>query len=70
MCVCSLLSDFSVYGIHVFVRYCLNTLLLSDDFKRLPRTQTFENNVGKGENTGYQHFLLFPLCFLLNQREI
>ena len=25
----------------------------------------FENNVGKGENAGYQHFLLFPLCFLL-----
>ena len=23
-----------------------------------------ENNVGKGENTGYQHFLLFPQCFL------
>ena len=22
-----------------------------------------ENNVGKGENAGYQHFLIFPLCF-------
>ena len=22
-----------------------------------------ENNVGKGENGGYQHFLLFPQCF-------
>ena len=22
-----------------------------------------ENNMGKGENAGYQHFLLFPLCF-------
>ena len=22
-----------------------------------------ENIVGKGENTGYQHFLLFPQCF-------
>ena len=22
-----------------------------------------ENNVGKGENAGYQHFLLFPKCF-------
>ena len=22
-----------------------------------------ENIVGKGENTGYQQFLLFPLCF-------
>ena len=24
----------------------------------------FENNVGKGENAGNQHFLLFPQCFL------
>ena len=23
-----------------------------------------EKSVGKGENTGYQHFLLFPQCFL------
>ena len=22
-----------------------------------------ENSVGKGENAGYQHFLLFPYCF-------
>ena len=22
------------------------------------------NTVGKGENAGYQHFLLFPQCFL------
>ena len=22
-----------------------------------------ENIVGEGENAGYQHFLLFPLCF-------
>ena len=25
----------------------------------------FENIVGKGENAGNQHFLLFPQCFLL-----
>ena len=24
---------------------------------------TIENNVVKGENAGYQHFLLFPRCF-------
>ena len=24
---------------------------------------TVENIVGKGENIGYQHFLLFPQCF-------
>ena len=25
----------------------------------------FENNMGKGENAGNQHFLLFPQCFTL-----
>ena len=24
----------------------------------------FENIVGKGENAGHQHFLLFPQCFI------
>ena len=27
---------------------------------------TVENIVGKGENAGYQHFLLSPQCFLKN----
>ena len=29
------------------------------------RKKAFENIVGKGENTGNQHFLIFPGCFLL-----
>ena len=29
--------------------------------------KTFENIVVKGENACNQHFLLFPLCFLLYQ---
>ena len=33
------------------------TLKLKFALKRI------ENIVGKGENTGYQHFLLFPQCF-------
>ena len=28
-----------------------------------------ENTLGKGENNGNQHFLLFPQCFILDQRE-
>ena len=32
--------------------------------------KALENTVGKGENAGNQHFLLFPQCFLLYQREI
>ena len=28
------------------------------------RKEAFENILGKGENAGNQHFLLFPKCFL------
>ena len=30
----------------------------------------FENILERGENAGNQHFLLFPQCFLLHQRQI
>ena len=33
------------------------------------RKMPFERTVGKGENAGKQHFLLFPQCFLLYQEE-
>ena len=33
------------------------------------KKQPFENTVGKGENAGTQHFLLFPQCFLTFQRQ-
>ena len=32
--------------------------------------KAFENIVGKGENAGDRHFLLFPQSFLSGQREI
>ena len=40
----------------------------ADDTSNVARIMIFlldrvENTVGKGENAGYQHFLLFPLCF-------
>ena len=35
------------------------------------KKKALENTVGKEENAGNQHFLLFPQCFLfLSQREI
>ena len=42
--------------------------VFSDDKINVNRKLKFdsgriENIVGKGENAGYQHFLLFPLCF-------
>ena len=35
-----------------------------------PTKKPFENIVGKGENAGNQHFLLFPQCFLPFTRQI
>ena len=32
------------------------------------RKMPFENILGKGENAGNQHFLLFPQCFLPYQK--
>ena len=29
-----------------------------------------ENIVGKGENAGYQHFLLFPQCTMFSKRPL
>ena len=33
------------------------------------KEEDLENTLGKGENACNQHFLLFPHCFLLYQRE-
>ena len=33
------------------------------------KKKALENTMGKGENAGNQHFLLFPQCFLLYLRE-
>ena len=34
------------------------------------KKKAFENIVGKGENAGNQHFLLFPQCFLFFPTQI
>ena len=39
---------------------CISWLTLHYTLKKMP----FEKTEGKGENAGYQHFLLFPQCFL------
>ena len=48
----------------------VNSFSHNSDFKRPYRRGTFENIVGKGENDGNQHFLLFPQCFLPFQRQV
>ena len=35
-----------------------------------PTERSFENILGKGENAGNQHFLLFPQCFLSFTKQI
>ena len=42
----------------------VNSLPHSPDLTPLEK-KALENIVGKGENAGNQHFLLFPQCFLL-----
>ena len=32
--------------------------------------KAFENIVGKEENAGYQHFLLFPQCLISYERQL
>ena len=33
-------------------------------FENIMESSSFESIMGKGENAGNQHFLLFPQCFL------
>ena len=49
----------------------LNILLFTIQSRLLTtlKKKALENTVGKGENAGNKHFLLFPQCFLLHQRE-
>ena len=39
-------------------------------FNNLEKKKPVENIVRKGENAGYQHFLLFPQCFLPIPKQI
>ena len=56
-------------GRNVPNHYPIDCLKLFTTQSRLLSTlgkKPFENTVGKGENAGDQHFLLFPQCFLHN----
>ena len=47
-----------------------NPLPLNPDFLTTLEKKPFENIVGKEENAGNQHFLLFPHCFLTFPKQI
>ena len=46
----------------------VNSLPHNPDFND-PKEEGFGKTLGKGENAGNQHFLLFPQCFLFYQRK-
>ena len=41
----------------------MNKMNVTQQFKFVLERDQVENILGKGENAGYQHFLLFPKCF-------
>ena len=41
----------------------INSLILNPCVLTNPKYKAFENIVGKGENAGNQHFLIFPTMF-------
>ena len=53
-------------------RFAVKSELFTTQSRLLTTSEkkTFENIVGKGENAGNQHFLLFPQCFLPVPKQI
>ena len=47
-----------------------NPLPHNPDFLTTLKKTPFENIVGKWENAGNQHFLIFPQCFNPSQKEL
>ena len=58
----SILQLTDSYGRNPRVNF--NSLSNNPNFKRPETEKPFESIVGKGENAGIKHFLLFPQCFL------
>ena len=49
---------------YIWRKGLINSLPHNPDFLTTQGKKLFENTLGKGENAGNQHFLLFPQCFL------
>ena len=60
------LSDENAGKKHCFFYNVFKTLLFTTQSQLLTtlKEMAFQNTVGKAENAGIQHFLLFPQCFL------
>ena len=59
-CFNSLLNN-KISDLTKFKAFPDNKMILTEKLKFM--LERVENIVGKGENAGYQHFLLFPQCF-------
>ena len=64
-----LASLFLLYSKLVWHEYSLKHFTTQYRLLKTPQKRALENTVRKGENGSNQHFLLFPQCFLLYQRE-
>ena len=57
----ALLSNDKILDLTKFKAFADNKIIPTQKFKFI--LERVENIVRKGENAGYQHFLLFPQCF-------
>ena len=55
------LPNNKILGLYKLKALADNNINLTENLKLV--LERIENIVGKGENAGYQHFLLFPQCF-------
>ena len=75
-CIVPIVDDFVIQSSRTCINSLANNKILdlsklkafADDNSNVNQKLKFalgrvENIVGKGENAGYQHFLLFPQCF-------
>ena len=63
-------ENIQFFSVHFKVPHDCLTLYHTIPTFNDPKKVDLENIVGKRENAGYQHFLLFPQLFLPLQREI
>ena len=57
------MRTYSFFSVHFKVPHDCLTLYDTIPTFNDPEKEGLENIVGKRENAGYQHFLLFPQCF-------
>ena len=62
-------ENIQFFSVHFKVPHCCLTLYHTIPTFNDPEKEGLENIVGKRENAGYQHFLLFPECFFFSMSD-